>query len=125
MQEKFFPGNKSNGTLGKDEGGLRWLLLHVPVVFLSRKDISYRTIIILHQEPITGLRPHEVEPNTNYRMWSLVSRQNDSLVQRDSTNNSVNCKGAFRDTTGNSRCSLCFPFLVFTRLFVFFVSYEF
>lgn len=47
-------------------------------------------------------RPHEVEPNTNYRMWSLVSREIDSLVQRDSTNNSVNCNGAFSDTTGNT-----------------------
>ena len=54
------------------------------------------------------IRAHEVEPNTNYRMWSLVSREIDSLLQRDSTNNSVNCKGAFSDTTGNSRCSLCF-----------------
>ena len=69
-------------------------------------------------------KPHEVEPDTNYRMWSLVSREIDSLVQRDSTNNSVNCKGAFSDTTGNSRCSLCFPFLVLSCLFAFFVSYD-
>ena len=69
-------------------------------------------------------RPHEVEQNTNYRMWNLVSREIDSLVQRDSTNNSVNCNGAFSDTTGNSRCSLCFPFLVLSCLFAFFVSYD-
>ena len=45
LQEKCFP-NKSNGALGEDEDGLSSLLLHVPVVFLSKKDISYRTIII-------------------------------------------------------------------------------
>ena len=71
------------------------------------------------------IRLHEVEPNTNYRMWSLVSREIDSLVQRDSTNNSVNCKGTFSDTTGNSGCSLCFPFLVLSCLFAFFCFIRF
>ena len=36
------------GALGKNEDGLRLLLLCVPVVFLSKKDISYITIIIPH-----------------------------------------------------------------------------
>ncbi|XP_073240013.1 uncharacterized protein [Porites lutea] len=59
----------------------------------------------MHLFPAKGdpyCRPHEVKANTNYRMWSLASREIDSLVQRDSTNNSVNCKGAFSDTTGNT-----------------------
>lgn len=47
-------------------------------------------------------RPHPVEPNTSYRMWGLVSRQNDSLVQRDSASSYVNCKGTFSDKTGNT-----------------------
>ena len=66
-------------------------------------------------------RPHEVEPNTSYRMWGLVSRQNDSLVQRDSTSSYVNCKGTFSDKTGNSKCSLCCPFLALCPFFLFFV----
>ena len=66
-------------------------------------------------------RPHPVEPNTSYRMWGLVSRQNDSLVQRDSASSYVNCKGTFSDKTGNSKCSLCSPFLALSRLCLVFV----
>lgn len=64
--------------------------------------------------------PHEVQPNTNYHIWSLFSKQGDGLVQRDPTDNNVDCKGAFREKKG--RFSLCFNFLFcfFWFLFLFF-----
>ncbi|CAH3043622.1 unnamed protein product [Porites lobata] len=46
-----------------------------------------------------SFRPHEVQPNTNYRIWSLFSKQGDGLVRIDPTDNNVDCKGAFSDTT--------------------------
>ena len=38
------------------------------------------------------LKPHPVDPNTNYRIWSLVSN---GLLQRDTSNNGVNGNGSF------------------------------
>ena len=66
--------------------------------------------------------PHEVQPNTNYRIWSLFSKQGDGLVRLDPTDNNVDCKGAFSDTTG--RFSLCFNFL-FCFFFFFFFAFWF
>ena len=99
-----------------------WVFPWIPVHHASANYFPATCLFPAMGSPYS--RPHEVEPNTNYRMWSLVSREIDSLVQRDSTNNSMNCNGAFSDTTGNSTCSLCFPFLVLSCLFAFFVSYD-
>ena len=66
--------------------------------------------------------PHEVQPNTNYRIWSLFSKQGDGLVRLDPTDNNVDCKGAFSDKTG--RFSLCFNFL-FCFFFFFFFAFWF
>ena len=81
--------------------------------------------------PVSGIKrlslpgsfpPHEVQPNTNYRIWSLFSKQSDGLVRRDPTEDNVDCKGAFSDKTG--RCSLCFNFL-FSFFFFFFFFLRF
>ena len=66
--------------------------------------------------------PHEVQPNTNYHMWSLFSKQSDGLVKLVPADNNVDCKGAFGDTTG--RFSLCFNFL-FCFFFFFFFCWRF
>ncbi|KAL9955836.1 hypothetical protein ACROYT_G037223 [Oculina patagonica] len=42
-------------------------------------------------------RPHQIKKNTTYRLWSPVSRQKDSLIQRDPTTNIVNCSGSFSE----------------------------
>ena len=67
--------------------------------------------------------PHEVQPNTNYHIWSLFSKQGDGLVQRDPTDNNVDCKGAFREKKG--RFSLCFNFLFCFFLVLFFLVFVF
>ena len=65
---------------------------------------------------------------TNYHIWSLFStqsdgssRQSDGLMQLDPSlkDNFVLCNGAFSDTKGNSKCSLCFLFLVISCLIAF------
>ncbi|XP_078348269.1 uncharacterized protein LOC144633291 isoform X1 [Oculina patagonica] len=40
-------------------------------------------------------RPHQIKKNTTYRLWSPLSRQNDSFIQRDPNTNIVNCSGSF------------------------------
>ena len=61
---------------------------------------------------------------TNYHIWSLFSRQSDGLMQLNLDpslkDNFVSCNGAFSDTTGKSKCSFCFPFLVLSCLIALF-----
>ena len=40
-------------------------------------------------------RPHRIKQLTNYRLWNPVSRQNDGLIRRDVSSNTVTCNGSF------------------------------
>ncbi|CAH3159483.1 unnamed protein product [Pocillopora meandrina] len=44
------------------------------------------------QSPI---KPHPIQPNTIYRLWSPVSRKNEGVVMRNSSTNIVTCSGTF------------------------------
>lgn len=44
---------------------------------------------------IDYLRTHPVKINTNYRLWSLVSKTNDGIMMRDAKDGSVTCNGSF------------------------------
>lgn len=44
---------------------------------------------------IDYLRTHPVTINTNYRLWSLVSKTNDGIMMRDAKDGSVTCNGSF------------------------------
>ena len=58
---------------------------------------------------------------TNYHIWSLFSRESDGLLELDPslTDIFLSCNGAFSDTTGKSKCSFCFLFLVLSCLIAF------
>ena len=40
-------------------------------------------------------RPHPIKQLTDYRLWNPVSRQNDGLIRRDVSSNTVTCNGSF------------------------------
>ena len=50
-------------------------------------------------------KPHPVDPNTNYRMWSLVGMPNVGLMVLNLSGSNVYCNGSFNG--GGSK----FPFL--------------
>ena len=65
-----------------------WILHH------ETEGFKYPVLPIGPGQPVFT-RPHPIKQLTNYRLWNPVSRQNDGLIRRVVSNNTVTCNGSF------------------------------
>ena len=56
-------------------------------------------------------KPHPVEGNTDYRMWSLVGMSNDGLMVLNPSGSNFYCNGSFSGSSKFPIFKLIFPFL--------------
>ena len=72
---------------------------HVVLTALTLTSIGLSSYTLLRSEngatDGSPQKPHPVDENTNYRMWSLVGMSNDGLMVLNPSGSNFYCNGSF------------------------------
>ena len=100
------PGQSAAGYHGR-KTRVAFVSYHVVLTALTVSSLALSIYAVNHLGVTNGspFKPHPVDPNTNYLMWSLVGMPNVGLMVLNLSGSNVYCNGSFNG--GGSK----FPFL--------------